>query len=210
MAYIGEPQLIWAFGGEFLAGPVGGNGPIVAAVRGACPEPLRRYCLYAFAAHETRDPATAHRVPQAAQGRVDSRPAIASAMCQMEAPDLGEQSAIGCLARAFRPAAPSIISRRRDGHDIAQDANWEDLALRLNDAEFHFGGSGKMRSVFLGSPAPCAGARSRAADEHSRRPNPRQQAGSKPACWGAAAIPPSSRHFCCAKPAAAQLDSLVM
>jgi hypothetical protein len=49
MAYIGEPQLIWVFGGEFLAGPVGGNGPIVAAVRGACPDPLRRYCPYAFA-----------------------------------------------------------------------------------------------------------------------------------------------------------------
>ena len=115
-------------------------------------EPPRRYGPYALAAHKALDAATARRVPQAAQGRVDPRRAIASTMCQMEALDLGEQSAIGRLARAFRPAAPSIISRRRDGHDIAQDANWEDLALRLDDAEFHFGGSEKMRRVLWNGP----------------------------------------------------------
>jgi hypothetical protein len=91
-----------------------------AAVGGACPEPARSYCLDTVMAHEPRDPATARRVPQAAQGRMDSRPAIAPAMCQMEAPDLGEQG-----------------------------ANRERLALILDDAEFHFGGSEKMRSVFF-------------------------------------------------------------
>jgi hypothetical protein len=65
----------------------------------------------------------------------------------MEALDLGEQSAIGRLVRAFRPATPSIIPRRRDAHDIAQDANRKRLALVLDDAEFHFGGSEKMHSV---------------------------------------------------------------
>jgi hypothetical protein len=56
--------------------------------------------------HEALDAAAAHRVPLAAQGCLDSRPAIAAAMSQMEPPDLSEQSAIGRLARAFRPAAP--------------------------------------------------------------------------------------------------------
>jgi hypothetical protein len=70
-------------------------------------------------------------------------------MGQMEPPDLGEQSAIGRLAWAFGPAAPSIIPRCRDAHDIAQDPNRERLALILDEAEFHFGGSEKMRSVFL-------------------------------------------------------------
>jgi hypothetical protein len=67
----------------------------------------------------------------------------------MEAPYLGQQSAIGRLAWAFRPATPSIIPRRRDAHDIAQDANRKRLALVLDEAEFHFGGSEKMRSVFF-------------------------------------------------------------
>ena len=53
-------------------------------------------------AHEPRDPATARRVPQAAQGRMDSRPAIAPAMCQMEAPNLGEQGA-DCAALRGHP-----------------------------------------------------------------------------------------------------------
>jgi hypothetical protein len=119
IGYVSEPDLIRPLGGRFLGEPVGGNGPIVAAVGGACPEPARCYCLDIVMAHKTLDPATARRVPQAAQGRLVSRPAIAPAMCQMEAPDLGEQGAIGRLARAFWPAAPSIIPRRRDAHDIA-------------------------------------------------------------------------------------------
>jgi len=57
--------------------------------------------------HKTLDPATARRVPQAAQGRMVSRPVIASAMCQMEAPDLGEQGAIG------RPCAGFLVCRAK-------------------------------------------------------------------------------------------------
>jgi len=58
-----------------------------------------------------------------------------------------EQGAIGCLAWAFgRPR--QAYTRRRDAHHVAQDANRERLALILDDAEFHFGGSEKMRSVF--------------------------------------------------------------
>lgn len=68
--------------------------------------------------------------------------------------------------------------------------------------------SNTSKYSFLGSPAPCASARSRAAGEHSRLPNPCQQGESPPACLGAAAVPPGSRHFCCAKPAVAQLKSL--
>ena len=65
---------------------------------------------------------------------MDSRRAIAAAMGQMKAPDLGEQGAIGCLAWAFGPTAPGIIPRRRDAHHVAQDANRERLALILDDA----------------------------------------------------------------------------
>ena len=63
IGYVSEPDLIRPLGGEFLGEPVGGNGPIVAAVGGACPEPARRYCLDTVMAHEAFDPATARRVP---------------------------------------------------------------------------------------------------------------------------------------------------
>jgi hypothetical protein len=70
-------------------------------------------------------------------------------------------------------------------------ANWEHLALIREKTHFHLGASEKMRSAFLESPAPYAGARSRAVDGRFRRPNPHRQAGSPPAYWGAAAIPPA-------------------
>ena len=157
--------------------------------------------------HEAFDAATACRVPQAAQGHVDSRPAIAAAMGQMEAPDLGKQGAIGCLAWAFWPAAPGIIPRRRDAHDIAQDANRERLALILDDAEFHFGGSEKMRSVFFKI------SRSMRKRSFSRRRRAFSVAKSTPAGGIAACVlgrrgdPAWLRRFCCAKPAAAQEES---
>jgi hypothetical protein len=44
VSYVGQPNLIGPAGGEILAEPVGGNRQIVMAVRGACPEPPRRYC----------------------------------------------------------------------------------------------------------------------------------------------------------------------
>ena len=67
---VSEPDLIRPLGDEFLGEPVGGNGPIMAAVCGACSEPARRYCLDTVMAHEPLNPATARRVPQAAQGRM--------------------------------------------------------------------------------------------------------------------------------------------
>jgi hypothetical protein len=70
-------------------------------------------------------------------------------MGQMDSPDLGQQGAIGRFARAFGPAAPSIIARRRDAHHIAHDANRKRLALVLDETEFHFGASEKMRKVFF-------------------------------------------------------------
>ena len=42
IGYVSEPDLIKPLGGEFPGEPVGGNGPIVAAVGGACPEPAPR------------------------------------------------------------------------------------------------------------------------------------------------------------------------
>ena len=144
---ISEPDLIWASGNEVLIEPVGGDRQIMMAVRGAYPETPRHYCLDTVMAHEAFNTATARHVPQAAQGRVDSRRAITSAMSHMEPPDLTQQDAIGRLAQAFGPAAPSIIPCRRDAHDIAQGADWEHLALFLDQAKFHFGGSEKMRSV---------------------------------------------------------------
>ena len=73
---------------------------------------------------------------------------VPAAMRGMDPPNLGQQGTIGCLAWAFGPTAPGIIPRRRDAHHVAQDANRERLALILDDTEFHFGGSEKMRSVF--------------------------------------------------------------
>src|SRR5271157_1571493 len=99
--------------------------------------------------HEPFNAATACRVPQAAQGRMDPGYAISATMGQMDSPDLGQQGAIGRFARAFGPAAPSIIARRRDAHHIAHDANRKRLALVLDETEFHFGASEKMRKVFF-------------------------------------------------------------
>jgi hypothetical protein len=128
ISYVGEPDLIGPQGNEVLIEPVGSDRPIVTAVRGARPKTPRRHCSYAVMTHEAFDAATACRVPQTAQGCMDSRCAISSAMGHMEPPDLAKQDAIGRLAWAFGPAAPSIISCRRDAHDVAQDANREHLA----------------------------------------------------------------------------------
>jgi hypothetical protein len=86
------------------------------------------------------------RVPQAAQGCMIPRRARSAAMSQI--PDLDEQAAVGRPAGAFRAAAPGIIPCRRDAQHTAEDANRERPALILDEAEFHFGGSEKMRSVF--------------------------------------------------------------
>jgi hypothetical protein len=99
----------------------------VAAIRGAYPKASRRYCPYAVTTHEALDAATACRVPQVMQSHVDSRCAISDTMGHMEPADLAKQGAIGCLARTFRPATPGIIPRRRDAHNVAQDANRECL-----------------------------------------------------------------------------------
>ncbi len=151
------------------------------------------------------DAAAARRVPLRVQGRVNSGRAIWATMCQMDPPDLGQQGAIGRLARA--PTTSGIIARRRDAHHIAHDANrkrprWSSMrrnfisVLPRKRAKFFFKISLSMRRHWFSRRSG-----------HSRRSNPCRQAGSLPACWSAAAIPPGSRHFCCAKPAAAQPES---
>ena len=52
IGYVSKPDLIRPLGGEFLGEPVGGNGPILAAAGGACPEPARRYFLDTVMTHE--------------------------------------------------------------------------------------------------------------------------------------------------------------
>ena len=146
---VGEPNLIGPLGGEFLVEPVGGDRQVVMAVRGAHQKPPWRSCPDAVMMHEAFDAATARRLPIGAQGRVDPGRAISSPMCRMDPPDLGQQGAIGHLTRAFGPATPGVIPRRRDTHRIAHDANRERIALILDEAEFHLGASEKMRSVFL-------------------------------------------------------------
>ena len=93
----------------------------------------------------------------------------------MNSPDLGQQGAIGRFARAFGPAAPSIIARRRDAHHIAHDANRKRLALVLDETEFHFGASEKMRKVFFKISRSMRRRSFSRCKRHSRRPNPRQQ-----------------------------------
>ena len=71
ISYVGKPDLIGPIGSEVLIEPVGSDGPIVTAVRSACPEPSRCYCPYAMMTHEALDAAAACRVPQVAQGHVN-------------------------------------------------------------------------------------------------------------------------------------------
>ena len=177
------------------------------AAGGAYPKSPRRYCPDALVTHEAFDAATARPMPPGTQSRVDPGRAIPAAMRDIDPPDLGQQGAIGRLAQTFRPATPSIIPRRRDVHHIAHDPNRERIVLSHNEAEFHLGASEKMRSVFLKSPAPCADARSRAADGRFQRPNPRRHAGSPPAYWSAAAIPHASHHPYSARRAASKRQS---
>jgi hypothetical protein len=200
IAYIGEPNLIWPLGGEFLVKPVGGDWQIMATIGGAEAKPPRHCRPDALMTHEAFDTATARRVPSGAQGRMDPWRAITPAMRRMKPLDLGQQGAIGCLARAFGPAAPSIIPGRRDTYDIAQDANRKHLALSRDISAL----PRKCAAFFLKSPAPCADARFRAANGRFQRPNPHRHAGSPPAYWGAAAIPHAPRHSCSARRAASK------
>src|SRR6202045_3619101 len=207
---VGEPNLIGPLGGEFLVEPVWGDRQIVMAVGGAYPKPPWRYRSDALMTHEAFDAATAHHIPPGAQGRVNPGRAITAAMCHMDPPDLGQQSAIDCLAQTFRPATPGIIPRRRDTHHIAHDANrrtgnvsrWS--AMRRN---FISALPRKCAAFFLESPAPCADVRSRAADGRFQRPNPHRHAGSPPAYWSAAAIPHAPRYSCSARRAASKGQS---
>jgi hypothetical protein len=95
---------------------------------------LRKSTLNALVTHEACGAAMARHISPGAQGRVDPRLTVPAAMRGMDPPDLGQQGAIGRLARTFGPATPGIIPRRRDAHHIAHDANWEQLALVRDEA----------------------------------------------------------------------------
>jgi hypothetical protein len=136
---IGEPDLIGPFDSEIAVEPVGGNGPIVMAVRGTHPEPPLGLCLDAMMTHEPFNAAAACLMPLGVQGRVDSGRAISPPMCRMNPLDSGQQSAIGRFAWTFRPAAPCVIPRRGNAHHIAHDSNRKHFALIFDKAEFHFG-----------------------------------------------------------------------
>jgi hypothetical protein len=156
---------------------------------------------------EAIDAVTARHLSPGAQGRVDPKRARPAARCHMDPPDLGQQGAIGYLTRALGAASPSGIPRRRDAQHIAHGANLEDIALVRDEAEFHPGASEKMRRVFLESPAPCAGARSRAADMCFRPPDPHRQTGSPRRPNTRAAIPHSPDHRHPARRAASKRQS---
>ena len=76
----------WAGRQQSMIEPVGSDGPIVTAVRRACPEPSRCYCPYAMMTHEALDAAAACRVPPGAQGRVESRGAPYRPRCAVWRP----------------------------------------------------------------------------------------------------------------------------
>ena len=63
--------------------------------------------------------------------------------------DLGQQGARLATLRGFRAGHVSHNSPRRDAHHIEHDANRKRLALVLDETEFHFGASEKMRKVFF-------------------------------------------------------------
>src|ERR1700752_4717134 len=75
----------------------------------------------------------------------------------MELADRNKEGTISCFAQTFGPAAPGIIPRRRDAQHMAHEANRKCFALILNETEFHFGASEKMRSVFFKSPRSMRG-----------------------------------------------------
>src|ERR1035437_198470 len=126
-------------------------------------------------------------MPPGAQSDMDPWRAISPPMRRMDSLDLGQQSAIGRLARTFGPIAPCVIPRRRDGHHIAHEANWRSIAPIFDETEFHSGAFGKMRGVFLESRAPCANAHSRAATGRFPWPNPYRHCGAARGGLGARA-----------------------
>ena len=110
--------------------------------------------------HEPFNAATACFMPLGVQVRMDPWRAISPPMCRLNPLDSGQQSAIGRFAWTFRPAAPCVIPRRGDAHHIdvdlsihrhrnAHDPDRKHFALIFDKAEFHFGASEKMRSVFF-------------------------------------------------------------
>jgi hypothetical protein len=121
---VGELNLIGPPSGEFLVEPAGSDRQIVMAVGGAYPKPPRRYCPDAvMTLRRSTRPRLA--VCPSAHKATSTLRAISPVMSLMDPPDLGQQGAIGRLARIISPATPGIIPRRRDAHHIAHDANWE-------------------------------------------------------------------------------------
>jgi hypothetical protein len=121
---VGVPLYIGGCAGVIaVAAAVGALGLAIAAAiaGGAAWAGIGALLAAAIARHQTFNAAAARRVPLRVQGRVNSGRAIWATMCQMDPPDLGQQGAIGRLARA--PTTSGIIARQRDAHHIAHDAN---------------------------------------------------------------------------------------
>jgi hypothetical protein len=141
--------------------------------------------------HEPCDPLAADGVALSAQFGVNARRTVAFPVLRMDPPDLGQQLAVGDLARALRPQSPSIEARRRHIQRIAHNPHRPDILVILDQAEPHLSAFEKVATAFLKCRAPSAGDRSRGEDGRFRMPRLGRNAGPAPGSGAAPTrIPP--------------------
>ena len=133
--------------------------------------------------HEAFDADTAYPMTFGTQGRMDPRRAISPVMGHMDPPDLGQQGAIGRLARTFWLATPGIIPRRRDAIS-ALPRKCAAFFFRISRSKRRRSLSRRRRAFSAAKSAPACGI--------------------APAYGGAAAIPHAPRHPCSAGCAASK------
>ena len=141
------------------------------------------------------------------QDRVNPGRAMPAAMCRMDLPDLGKQGAIGRLARTFGPVTPGIY--RAFAPPITSHKTRTLNVSRRSSMRRNFISAlpRSCAAFFFKSPAPCAGARSRAADGRFPAARSAPAGGLRPAYLSAAAIPFSDDHRHPARSAASFIEA---
>src|SRR5215471_6273243 len=100
-------------------------------------------------AHDPFDPLAADGLVCGAQFGMDARRSVSFLVRCMNPPDIGQQIAIGDLARAVRPRPPRVVARRRHAQRLAHNPHRPDTLVVLDQAEPHLGGSEKMATAFF-------------------------------------------------------------
>src|SRR4051812_21233042 len=81
--------------------------------------------------HHPLDPLAADGLTLSTQLGVDTRCPIPTPVVSMNPPDIGQQLAIGDLARTLRPRSPCVEARWRDAEHIAHDPHRPDVPVIL-------------------------------------------------------------------------------